>query len=237
MRACARSATPRLRGAFTLIEILVVIAIVAILAGIAWPVVEHAKESGRRSACVSNLHQIGTASVAYLQDYDDRTVPALQGPYNDPRAPAWADSFYSYTRNGQVFQCPSNIPKMAPNPSGVFWRRGMQNAPGDREYSFGANAWPVVPPYQTPGPAGLRLGEIADVCGTALICEGGGVTPAIVAGGSYAPADIEIEVPGFRHTFGAESAINVLFCDGHAKWTRLRETVTSERNIWTAGFD
>jgi prepilin-type N-terminal cleavage/methylation domain-containing protein len=60
----------RRRRGFTLIELLVVIAIIAILAAILFPVFARARESARRSTCLSNLRQIGTATMIYLQDYD-----------------------------------------------------------------------------------------------------------------------------------------------------------------------
>jgi prepilin-type N-terminal cleavage/methylation domain-containing protein len=72
------------RAAFTLIELLVVIAIIAILAAILFPVFARARESARRSTCLSNLKQIGTSTLIYLQDYDDTypsgLVLAVPGP-------------------------------------------------------------------------------------------------------------------------------------------------------------
>jgi prepilin-type N-terminal cleavage/methylation domain-containing protein len=74
----------RRRRGFTLIELLVVIAIIAILAAILFPVFARARESARRSTCLSNLRQIGTATMMYLQDYDDTypsgLVLAVPGP-------------------------------------------------------------------------------------------------------------------------------------------------------------
>src|SRR5471032_2965994 len=60
----------RSRG-FTLIELLVVIAIIAILAAILFPVFARARENARRTACQSNLKQIGLAFMQYVQDYDE----------------------------------------------------------------------------------------------------------------------------------------------------------------------
>ncbi|MBO7330048.1 MAG: DUF1559 domain-containing protein [Lentisphaeria bacterium] len=57
-------------GAFTLIELLVVIAIIAILAAILLPALNSARESGRKSACASNMKQLGAAMNIYIGDYD-----------------------------------------------------------------------------------------------------------------------------------------------------------------------
>jgi prepilin-type N-terminal cleavage/methylation domain-containing protein len=60
-----------MKRGFTLIELLVVIAIIAILAAILFPVFAQAKESAKKTQCLSNTKQIGTATYLYLNDYDD----------------------------------------------------------------------------------------------------------------------------------------------------------------------
>lgn len=61
----------KLNRAFTLIELLVVIAIIAILAAILFPVFAQAKIAAKKTADLSNLKQMGTASMIYASDNDD----------------------------------------------------------------------------------------------------------------------------------------------------------------------
>ena len=58
-------------GAFTLIEMLVVMAIIGMLAGMLLPVLAKARESGRRAVCTSNLGQIGKTLAIYCGQTDD----------------------------------------------------------------------------------------------------------------------------------------------------------------------
>jgi prepilin-type N-terminal cleavage/methylation domain-containing protein len=86
--------------AFTLIELLVVVAIIAILAAMLLPALSRAKESGKRIACINNLHQLSLA----LQIYKDDN----QGLY-PPRSEVsrWPDRMYeNYGRNVNVLLCP-----------------------------------------------------------------------------------------------------------------------------------
>lgn len=96
----------RSRSGFTLIELLVVIAIIAILAAILFPVFAQAREAARKSTCQSNLKQIGSGIMMYVQDYDER-FPTVRGGNLNAFAD-WRQSIFPYTKNVQIFLCPSN---------------------------------------------------------------------------------------------------------------------------------
>lgn len=91
------------KGGFTLIELLIVIAVIAILAAILFPVFAKARENARRSACLSNLKQLGMAAMQYTQDFDEK-LPVVGGSTSG----GWAGLIYPYARSQAVFKCPND---------------------------------------------------------------------------------------------------------------------------------
>jgi prepilin-type processing-associated H-X9-DG protein len=84
---------------------LVVIAIIAILAAILFPVFAKAREKARQTSCLSNVKQIGLSFMMYCQDYDE-TLPLSHYPT------AAAELYYPailvpYMKNSQIWRCPS----------------------------------------------------------------------------------------------------------------------------------
>lgn len=91
-----------MRRGFTLIELLVVIAIIAILAAILFPVFAQAREKARQTACISNGKQIGTATMMYVQDYDE-TYPSGWGSQDSGRS-MWRNVLQPYIQRYQQNQ-------------------------------------------------------------------------------------------------------------------------------------
>jgi prepilin-type N-terminal cleavage/methylation domain-containing protein/prepilin-type processing-associated H-X9-DG protein len=100
---------------FTLIELLVVIAIIAILAAILFPVFARAREAARASSCRSNLKQIGTSMLMYVQDYDETMGHSW---LNIPGDYSWKYYLQPYIKNQGVYICPSAVQKFTPNTYG-----------------------------------------------------------------------------------------------------------------------
>ena len=116
---------PRRGTGFTLVELLVVIAVLAILAALLLPGLQRAKEQGYTTRCKSNLRQWGVAMRLYLNDFqafspyemkDNPSAVALYWhqrlqPYTATIAPDWGGNFSSVATKvwDSIYICPSYI--------------------------------------------------------------------------------------------------------------------------------
>ncbi len=196
------------RHGFTLIELLVVIAIIAILAAILFPVFAKAREKARQTTCASNMKQIGTALMMYVQDYDETM------PYGDVYA---LNSYYDvwtvlqpYIKNWNVYACPSDSLKNCVSLAAASgkWPASWESV----QLSYGYN-------YVNEGDTLAQFTAPSDTCVFAEMIErpyfyqqGNTLSDGSVGVGyTDAPARL-----ASRHSDG----MNMCFYDGHVKWVK-----------------
>jgi prepilin-type N-terminal cleavage/methylation domain-containing protein/prepilin-type processing-associated H-X9-DG protein len=98
-----------LDSAFTLVELLVVIVIIAVLVGLLVPVTKRVIENGRATACVSNLRQIGTGLTLYLAE-NNNIMPVLKTAREsrEDDVPVIDNTLDKYVKEPSIFACPAD---------------------------------------------------------------------------------------------------------------------------------
>lgn len=111
------------KSAFTLVETLVVLGILALLSAILLPAFATVRGRARQTSCLSNLKQIGVSVGMYMQDYDGR-YPRAVDPLDHAYPLVWSDypdfskdianfplvnvALQPYLKSTQVFACPAD---------------------------------------------------------------------------------------------------------------------------------
>jgi prepilin-type N-terminal cleavage/methylation domain-containing protein len=146
--------------AFTLIELLVVIAIIAILAAILFPVFAQAKTAAKKTSDLSNVRQISTAQVLYVQDYDGAVAMNRScNLFREPSGPAdmvpcaagdvalgWIDFLEPYTKSIDIFKSAGDSVQRVPLPAGsgnlcFHWERTAGGACSAQRGSLRGFVW------------------------------------------------------------------------------------------------
>jgi prepilin-type N-terminal cleavage/methylation domain-containing protein len=246
------------RRGFTLIELLVVIAIIAILAAIMFPVFAQAREKGRQAVCISNMKQIGLALSLYSPDFDD-TLPfaCKSGTASWAGRPTWLMLVAPYipvslttginTSNSvKIFNCPTNttpVPQFVID-NGHFGLSSysanaavmdmLDDGDGDMDEDLDRDGY-----Y-----GGKSLSFITNPSDTIALCEDHEISPSGTLGtigcGSWSTVFTGktyiawVPIGGTKgYHMGGD---NWIFCDGHVKWMRPKDTLDAKRaiDLWKA---
>lgn len=243
---------PRL--GFTLVELLVVISIIGVLAGLLLPAVQMARETARRTQCLNNLKNIGLA----IHNFESarRTLPAGSEARNGTEH-AWSTQILPFMEQSNVYQgmdlkavwnAPSNLQATLSNISIYRCPSATKDFLGKQDYggiqgsaltqlptgmaanqAFGCGALIVTSTVQ---PQAVRIGDMLDGLSTTL-CVGESADREPLQSGRWACGRNcfsqnapKINRGGLGDLLSKHpQGVNVLFADGHAQL--LSESIDS----------
>jgi len=242
-----RLGAPKTSRGFTLVELLVVVAIIALLAAILFPVFSRARENARRSSCQSNEKQIMTGVMMYTQDYDESYPPEYVG-YTGLGQICWAQLIYNYINNQDVFLCPSDTSPTKPTnmstTSVVGYPAAFALSYGNNEMfiykAVNVNAGVTTVQEPPSGNGGIFLSKVASPSTTVYLAEGlsdvrtaavraslPNTWPLLPGAFSLDPLEaIPIGSASAAHGGPFERHLdttNVAFADGHVKAMRVED--------------
>ena len=232
--------------AFTLIELLIVIAIIAILAAILFPVFAKAREKARQTSCANNEKQMGLAILQYVQDFDEMMPGNVVNVVYS--AGVW-NAIQTYTRSTQIGLCPSGI--QVPLSGG-----GIQPLYGENNFYYDGALGNWVygeHPFSKPG-ALVSVSSFTVPANTVLIGDAAGSwrynsTDGILTGlcdvvegsaiGVSNTSGLGADIPLIPNTVQAafvgrhSQGCNFIWADGHCKWMSPAQIVAKTQTNGT----
>jgi prepilin-type N-terminal cleavage/methylation domain-containing protein/prepilin-type processing-associated H-X9-DG protein len=142
-----RSTRHRGRWAFTLIEVLVVVAVIALLVAILLPSLSRARQTARRAGCASNLRGLALAQLTYADAHADQLVAAGEGSYDEQGS--WLSALEKVGGQELARRCPDDHSPYFETPYTEF------EPPVLRKTSYGINNF-VSPTHAPLGKKPLR---------------------------------------------------------------------------------
>jgi len=231
--SCERNKGPTIgMRAFTLTELLVVVAIIAILSALLMPAISQSKAKAHRIGCIGNLHQLGIGLQNFVAD--NQAYPSIIGPTNSENPGWWASQLESggfgdsnpitnFIYAG-VWRCPS-----AP----VTWPWGGAGDDKEPFISYGYNVFGVSSGHSALGLHGNFIPGATVIPkhpGFAPVKESEVTAPSdLMAIGDSIVGDLRFRRLDLAYLdkFGRATArhqgkVNVLFCDGHVESPSLK---------------
>jgi prepilin-type processing-associated H-X9-DG protein/prepilin-type N-terminal cleavage/methylation domain-containing protein len=191
---------PRAAAAFTLVELLVVITVIAVLAGLTMAVTNVAMQKGHATKCLSNMRQMGVAVRSYANDHDGYLPDTGHARAEDGTSLSWLNTLASYLGPKFIGRCPSNPNQETPVSFG--WNDLLTDTDGNGIPSSRC---------QAPGST-MVVGETADTYASEHFHFAGSRSKVTY---NQFKSSVAVE----RHNNGA----NYLFVDGHAEFLTSTE--------------
>ncbi len=135
------------KNGFTLVELLVVVAIIAVLGGIAVPVGISMVAKSREAACLGNMRSMGVGLQLYLQDHN-QVLPTLALGRADRNSdePVLETVFLEYLENADVFRCPADKEQFEETGSSYNWNSTQNGLHIAKVSFFGIEGRPEAVP-------------------------------------------------------------------------------------------
>jgi prepilin-type N-terminal cleavage/methylation domain-containing protein/prepilin-type processing-associated H-X9-DG protein len=224
--------------AFTLVELLVVISIIGLLAGLSMPSILNAMESSRRATCTSNLKNISQSLLLFASENND-WLPSIVTPIKTAReggggGVGWMSTLqiagllppnvpYSQSKGKYILMCPSACTAFKPLP-GCANTYSMNDYAGGRDVVSGK-----------PSDFGVKLAAIPFPAKFSIVMDGsstnnvfsGNVNPV-----SQLPSPVH---PPTTNTKDLSVGLNVAFADGHVEMRKKSEIPTASTNVFWTG--
>lgn len=223
------------RHAFTLVELLVVIGIIALLVSILLPSLTRARENANRAKCLSNLRNMQMAHLMYANDNQGRMIQAglSHGGAHAAEGVAWINTLQRYYQNKLVARCPSD--------DSPHWPDGTPVPPSTDHYrrsSYGINEFLDKELCPWGGPY-LKITQVRNSSSVIHFLEmaengefAGADHPHIDLWVGHIPAKAAGHLETNQHGGPPRSwdgLANYGFLDGHAESLRLREVYTNRQ--------